>query len=139
MRQVDGAAIAAALARYVRDFVPGPAHGVAVIGSRADDGALIGVYGKPGRSRGGEVELALYEALLVRARVDVVGTAACPRGAAWAVVVRAGRLVHPLTRLLTDLLNRRVVGSGAARTRAVRRLADQRVGDWCDWLHSMSG
>jgi hypothetical protein len=139
MRLTDGDAVAAALARYVRDFVPGPAHGVAVIRSRADDGALIGVYGKPGRGGGGEVQLALYEALLARARVDVVGTAACSRGTAWAVVVWAGRLVHPLTRLLTDLLDRRVVGPGAWRNRADRRLADQRVRDWCDWWHLLSG
>jgi hypothetical protein len=134
---IDGDAVAAALARYVRDSVPGPAHGVAVIRSLADDGALIGVYGKPGR--GGEVELALYEALLARARVDVVGTADCSHGTAWAVVVRAGRLAHPLTRLLTDLLDRRVVGPGARGTRADRRLAHQRVRDWCDWWQSLSG
>jgi hypothetical protein len=94
MGPLDGDAVATALARYVRDFLPEAAHGVTVIRRGTDDGALLGVYGKPDSRGRARAELALYEALLAKARVDVVGRGLGPRAEAWAVVVRAGRLVH---------------------------------------------
>jgi hypothetical protein len=139
MRSFNGNAVAIALARYVRDFVSRPAHGVVVIHVGTDEGALLGAYGKPSRRRRAEVELALYESLLAQARVDVVGLGLGPREEAWAVVVRAGRLVRPLTELLTDLLHRRVVGPGISDRRGDRKLAGQRVREWCDWWCSLSG
>ena len=49
--------VATALARYVRDFLPAPAHGVAVIQQHRDQGALLAVYGKS--DGGGKAELGL--------------------------------------------------------------------------------
>jgi hypothetical protein len=138
MGPLDGNAVATALARYVRDFLPETTHGVTVIRLGTDDGALLGVYGKPGGRGRAKAELALYEALLAKAQVDVVGRGLGPRAAAWAVVVRAGRLVHPLTSLLADLLDRRVV-AGAYGPPADQTLADRRVREWCDWWCSLSG
>jgi hypothetical protein len=139
MRPLDGDAVATALARYVRDFLPETAYGVAVIREGTDGEALLGVYGKPGRGGRVGAELALYEALLAKARVDVVGRGLGPRGQAWTVVVRAGQLVHPLRALLADLLDRRVVGARTGEPPGDRELADQRVRAWCDWWHSLSG
>jgi hypothetical protein len=59
-----GEATATALARYVSDFLPETAYGVAVIRERTDGETLLGVYGMPGTSGRAKTELALYEALL---------------------------------------------------------------------------
>ena len=139
MSPLDGDAVATALARYVRDFLPGPTYGVTVIRSVPDGESLLGVYGKPdGGGRAG-VELTLYEALLAGARVDVIGRGLAPRGRAWAVIVRAGHLVHPLRALLADLLDRRVVGAGPDTPPTDRERAERQVRDWCDWWCSLSG
>jgi hypothetical protein len=139
MHPLDYDEVATALARYVRDFLPEPAYGVTVIRPPTDGGALLGVYGKPGGRGRARVELALYEVLLANAGVDVVGRGLGSRSGAWAVVVQAGQLVHPLRALLADLLDRRVVGARPGEPLGDRDLADRRVRAWCDWWHSLSG
>jgi hypothetical protein len=45
MKLIDGDAVAIALARYVRNFVAGPAHGVTVMRLDTGEGSLLGVVG----------------------------------------------------------------------------------------------
>ncbi|HJZ94034.1 MAG TPA: hypothetical protein VKE40_24375 [Gemmataceae bacterium] len=134
MNPLDYNWVATALARYVRDFLPAPAHGVAVIQQDRDQDALLAVYGKS--DSGGKAELSLYEDLLAKARVEIVGRAVVSRGAAWAVLVQAGRLVQSLKSLLADLLERRVAGVGAGERSADESVADERVRLWSDWWYS---
>jgi hypothetical protein len=134
MTTFDGDAVATALARYVRDFLPASAHGVTVLRQDPDQGALLAVYGKA--DDGGRDDLGLYEDLLAKARVEVVGRAVVSRGAAWAVVVQAGRLVQPLKTLLADLLDRRIATLGTDESPTDRGLADRRVRLWSDWWQS---
>jgi hypothetical protein len=138
MAPFNGDAVATALARYVRDFLPETAHGVVVIRQEAEE-TLLGVYGKPNERGRARTALALYEALLSKPQVDVVGRGLGPRGEAWAVVVRAGPSGHPLKTLLADLLDRRVVGTGACAPPGVQELANKRVRLWCEWWHSLCG
>jgi hypothetical protein len=85
MGPLDGNAVATALARYVRDFLPETAHGVTVIRLGTDDGALLGVYGKPGGRGRAKAELALYEALLAKAgsMSSAAGSAPALRRGLW--------------------------------------------------------
>src|SRR5262245_27893872 len=134
MNPLDYNQVATALARYVRDFLPAPAHGVAVIQQDRDQGTLLAVYGKS--DGGGKAELGLYEDLLAKARVEVAGRAVVSRGTAWAVLVQAGRLVQPLKSLLADLLDRRVASVGVGERTADDGVVEQRVRLWSDWWYS---
>jgi hypothetical protein len=92
---LDANAVATALARYVCDLLPETAYGVAVLREGTDGETILGVYGKPGSGGRANTELALYEAFLAHASVEVPGRGLGPRDQAWAVIVRAGQLGPP--------------------------------------------
>jgi hypothetical protein len=140
MELLDGNAAATGLARYVRDFLPAPNYGVAVIRTGVPGDVLLGVYRKLGLPGRGRAELILYESLLDGARVDVVGRGIGPTGESWAVIVRAGPLVHPLATRLTELLELRIVRPNERCESPVEReLIDRRVTAWCDWWGAAFG
>jgi hypothetical protein len=134
MESFDGNAVAIGLARYVRDFLPGPCHGVTTIRQVSNDGALFGVYCKPSLRRGGRAELDLYESFLLEWRLDVVGRGIVCGGDSWAVLVRADTLARQIEALLLGVLERYVLLDSDTAESAARSVhIDRNVRAWCDW------
>ncbi len=136
MITINGDTLATALARYVRDFVPGQCHGVTTIRVGTTGDVTLGVFGKPG-GRDGILELLRYERLLRERGVAFTGSGIAEGGGAWAIVVKSGRLVDPLRTLLHELLSR-VAQPAEPRALGATTVAEARLQEWrvC-WLRSL--